>query len=389
MKELRQILKTVGRYRLGGERWALATVVETSGSFFRAPGARMVVDERQQTVGTMGGGCLEGNLLEHARQVRASGTSQLVTYDCTADDDVLWGSGRGCAGVARILLEALPRSGGVEFIEFLRSCMASRTSGVLATAYEWEGPHAAPMPQRLILREDGSIEDDFHDSEVREVVEREARQEWAHLDSRRVPVARPYSRLCHCPGGSVHLLIEPVQPPTRLVVFGAENHLAPLVRFAAELGWDVAVVDHRPSRARPERFPEASAVLLAAADETADKVELDWRSVVLVMTQDYLHDLALLRHLVGADLAYLGLLGPRERTGRLMSDLKREGVQPDKEAGHRVFNPAGLDIGAETAEEIGLSIIAEILAFLTGRQGGYLRNRGGPIHDRELNRCTS
>ena len=383
MKELRRILKQVGR--AGNERWAMATVVETSGSFYRVPGARMVVDAHQQTIGTMGGGCLEGDLLEHAQEVRESGLSQLLTYDSTSDDDVLWGTGRGCAGVTKILLEALPRSGGVEFVEFLGSCVASRGSGVLTTAYEWEGREDAAMPQRLILREDGSIEDDFRESEVREVVEREARKEWDHLVSRRAPSARPYSRSCDYPGGSVRFLVEPVQPPTRLVIFGGDSHIAPLVRFAVELGWDVVVVDHRPSRARPERFPKAGAVLLATADETAAKVELDWRSVVLVMTHDYLNDLALLRHLGGVDLEYLGILGPRERTGRLMSDLKREGVDLRKEAARRLFNPAGLDIGAETSEEIGLSIVAEIQAFLSRRQGGYLRDRNGPIHDRELN----
>ena len=384
MKELQHILETADRAR-SGERLAMATVVETSGSFYRAPGARMVVNARHQTIGTMGGGCLEGDLLERAQEVRETGLSQLLTYDSTSDDDVLWGTGRGCAGVTKILLEALPQAGGVEFVEFLKSCVASRASGVLATVFEWEDREAATMPQRLILREDGSIEDDFRESGVREVVEREARKEWAHVASRRAPPGRPYSRSCDYPGGSVHFLVEPVQPPTRLVVFGADSHIAPLVRFAVELGWDVVVVDHRPSRVQAERFPEASAVLLSTADETADKVALDWRSVVLVMTHDYLNDLALLRHLVGVELGYLGILGPRERTGRLMSDLKREGVDLPEEAAHRVFNPVGLDIGAETSEEIGLSIIAEIQAFLTGRQGGHLRNRSGPIHERELN----
>ena len=383
MKELQRILETADRAR-SGERLAMATVVETSGSFYRAPGARMVVTARQQTIGTMGGGCLEGDLLEHAHEVRETGLSQLLTYDSTSEDDVLWGTGRGCSGVTTILLEALPQAGGVEFVEFLESCVASRTSGVLATAFEWEDRDAAAKPQRLILREDGSIEDDFRDGGMREVVEWEARKEWAHLASRRAP-AQPYSRSCDYPGGRVHFLVEPVQPPTRLVVFGADSHIASLVRFAVELGWDVVVVDHRPSRARAERFPEASAVLLSTADETADKVALDWRSVVLVMTHDYLNDLALLRHLVAVDLEYLGILGPRERTGRLMSDLKGEGVDLNEEATHRLFTPVGLDIGAETSEEIGLSIIAEIQAFLTGRQGGHLRNRSGPIHERELN----
>ncbi len=383
MTELRHILETADRAR-SGERLVMATVVETSGSFYRAPGARMVVDARQQTIGTMGGGCLEGDLLAHAHVVRETSLSQLLTYDSTSDDDVLWGTGRGCAGVTKILLEALPQAGGVEFVEFLESCVASRASGVLATAFEWEDREAAAMPQRLILREDGSIADDFRDSGMREVVEWEARKEWVHLASRRAP-ARSYSRSCDYPGGRVRFLVEPVQPPTRLVVFGADSHIAPLVRFAVELGWDVVVVDHRPSRARPERFPEASAVLLSTADETADKVALDWRSVVLVMTHDYLNDLALLRHLAAVDLEYLGILGPPERTGRLMSDLKREGVDLNEEAAHRLFTPVGLDIGAETSEEIGLSIIAEIQAFLTGRQGGHLRNRTGSIHERELN----
>jgi xanthine/CO dehydrogenase XdhC/CoxF family maturation factor len=154
-----------------------------------------------------------------------------------------------------------------------------------------------------------------------------------------------------------------------------------VVRIAAELGWEVVVVDWRPAYARRESFPEASAVVLCEAERVGECVEVDGRSVALVMTHHYLHDRSLLRFLLPSAARFIGILGPKRRTEALLEDLREEGLSVTSEQRDRLHGPAGLDIGAESPEQIALALVAEIQAVLAGRPGGWLREREGPIHD--------
>ncbi|MEN8185318.1 MAG: XdhC family protein, partial [Myxococcota bacterium] len=177
------------------------------------------------------------------------------------------------------------------------------------------------------------------------------------------------------------VLVEAIRPPVSLLVLGAGPDAVPVVRLANELGWDVTVVDGRPAYARAEHFPGARAVLLAAPEAVADRVEVDSDSVVLVMTHHYLHDRELLRWLIATPARYVGVLGPRQRTLDLVHDLRDQSALPTDDVLARLHAPAGLDLGSEGVEEIALSILAEIQAVLAGRRGGPLRERKGPIHD--------
>jgi xanthine dehydrogenase accessory factor len=168
----------------------------------------------------------------------------------------------------------------------------------------------------------------------------------------------------------------------RLLVCGAGTDAIPVVRLAALTGWLVTVVDHRPSFATPERFPDAERVVCvnAARDPGAleGAVALDAMSAAVVMAHAATHDRAYLHALLGAGtLRYVGVLGPRRRTLELLEGAA--GVRPN-EIPPRVYAPVGLDLGAETPEEIALSIASEIAAVLASRDGGSLREHGGPIH---------
>jgi len=154
----------------------------------------------------------------------------------------------------------------------------------------------------------------------------------------------------------------------------------PVVRLAHQLGWWVMVADSRPAYATRDRFPDADEVVLADDAEVASKVRIDRDTFVILMTHNYLHDLALLRGLLATPARYIGLLGPRRRTERLLSDLANEGVALDDEGRARLFAPVGLDLGAETPEEIALSVLAEVLAARNERNALRLRDRQGPIH---------
>jgi xanthine dehydrogenase accessory factor len=184
--------------------------------------------------------------------------------------------------------------------------------------------------------------------------------------------------------GDVRAFIEVLQPPPRILVCGAGHDAIPLVRHAAGLGWRVSVADDRETFLTRERFPGAGDFVHTEPEKLFDSAGLDRRTYAVVMTHNFLRDLGYLRSLLGTDVAYIGMLGPRDRLDRLLENLAREGVRPTEEDLRKIHGPAGLDLGAEGPEEIAAAIVAEILAVRRGRAAGFLRDRAGPIHDRAV-----
>lgn len=391
MKDLQTILSRARVLDEAGKPYVLATVVQTSGSVYRGPGTRMLIEADLQSLGTISGGCLEGDVRENAQAVFADGQPRLLHYDATSEDDILWGTGLGCSGTVDVLLERLPQDAPFHYPTFLHGCALENRHGVLVTVFATEGKTNAAPGQHLILdeREQSGLRmgaadayDDIADLELREIALNAASGVLATLDDTRLPIALGYTRHYELTHGKAALLIEPLLPPIALYLFGAGYDAVPLAQLAGELGWRVTVADHRPSYARAERFPWARQVLLAQPGHLPEDLQFDNRSCAVIMSHNYLQDQALLRDLLGAPLAYLGVLGPHQRTQRLLADLLKEEIAPSDEQTARLFSPVGLDIGAETAEEIALSILGEIQAALTSRQGGSLRDHPGPIHDR-------
>jgi xanthine/CO dehydrogenase XdhC/CoxF family maturation factor len=168
--------------------------------------------------------------------------------------------------------------------------------------------------------------------------------------------------------------------PIPLVIFGATPNALPLVRLVKELGWHVTVVDHRPAYARPDRFPLADEVLLCQAEEVKEKVLLTRRTLAVVITHNYLYDEELLPTLLDSSVRYIGILGSKSRTEKLLADLSHEGMSVEDAGLQRIHSPIGLDIGAEAPEELALAIVSEIQAFLTQHTAGFLKNRTTPLH---------
>jgi xanthine dehydrogenase accessory factor len=181
-------------------------------------------------------------------------------------------------------------------------------------------------------------------------------------------------------GGNIEVFIEIIEPQVPLVIFGAGDDVLPILPFARNLGWHTTVVDTRARPSSIDRFAAADAVLLCCPEEVSGNLALTERSAVVLMTHNYLHDLELLKLLLPRRVRYLGCLGPKRRTERLLLELSGGGVTAGDAYLRQVHAPAGLDIGAETPSEIAFSIIAEIKAVLRGREGGLLRNRKGSIH---------
>ncbi|MGI8519078.1 MAG: XdhC family protein, partial [Actinomycetota bacterium] len=182
-------------------------------------------------------------------------------------------------------------------------------------------------------------------------------------------------------GHEVRAFIESVLPPLRLLVCGAGHDAIPVIKLASELGWRTVVVDDRPEFLDRSRFPGAGELVEAQPGEAAARAGSDRRCYALVMSHNYLRDRDYLKSFLASDVSYIGMLGPQARTERLLADLDTEGIAPSSERLAALHGPAGLDLGSEGPEEIAVAIVAEILAVARAREGGYLRDRSGTIHD--------
>lgn len=372
MKELQDVVEAFEKVEQFGTIAALATIVKVSGSTYRRPGARMLMTQDGQLVGSISGGCLESDVFEHAQGVMTSGEPIIVKYDTMSDEDIVWGLGLGCNGMVQVLIERLTPESKLSPIAFIAQCIHRQQPGVLATVFRIEGQVRAKVGDCVMLYEDGTLTSSIQDAELAAGVVKDARE--VLRDSRSTVNAYQFSH------GSAEVLIEAIQPPVPLTIFGAGHDSMPLVRIAKELGWHVTVVDSRPAYATPDRFPLADAVVVCRPEALREKVCLSDRAVAAIMTHNYLHDLKLLETLLPLPLRYIGILGPKSRTERLLQELQQKGIVLTDEQLSRLYGPVGLDIGSDTPEEIALAILAEVQAVLANRSGGFLRNRQGPIH---------
>lgn len=392
MRELRDILDAYARLAARGEAGVLASVAHVAGSTYRRAGARMLVLPDETMVGLISGGCLEGDLLEHARRVRETGVPALVQYDHRGQDDIVWGLGLGCAGAVDVWLERVDAAHPGPLAK-LSAWSQARLNGAIATALsgpragerrmleasgELSGPLAAPAVdsalreclvakngRRLTLPLDDLAAGSKADAGASAAASRSA----AEGDGRRFgPVADP------------SIWIEVARAPLRLALFGAGPDAIPLARIAREIGWDVTVLDHRGAYAVAERFPGADVQHVEVA-RAVDAAAVDARTHAVVMTHHYLHDRTILGALLATPAPYVAVLGPKQRTLDLLGEIAGEGREVGEEDRARVFGPAGLDVGADAPEEIALAICAEVQAFAAGRSGGSLRERKGPIHE--------
>src|SRR5207249_2954091 len=225
---------------------------------------------------------------------------------------------------------------------------------------------------RLVGRPGGDVDGSLGDPEIDAEATAVARE---LLDAERSEI-RTFA-------GGVRSFVEVLEPPLRLVICGAGHDAIPLVAAASVVGWSAVVVDDRPAFLSGDRFPGAHAfVHVEDPADVAKATAIDARTHVVVMTHNFMRDKEYLRSLLTTDAAYIAMLGPAARTQRLLMELADEGVAITDRIREQLHGPAGLDLGAEGPEEIAQAIVAEIVAVKRGRDGGFLRMRPGPIHDR-------
>ena len=372
MTTQREVVGALSNAAAGGNSVVLATVVRVTGSSYGGVGARMVIRTDGSTVGLVSGGCLESDLAEHARRVHASGRSEVVTYDTRDDDDAPWGLGLGCNGLIEVLLEPLAPSAARDVAAVIDQALAGDSPSVIATVIRAPdaktGLPAIGAHALLGGAEVQSIGEWGSGSALGDAAQYVAEG----LAAGRRGLVREI--------GAIEVAFEVVMPAVRLIVCGTGPDAAPVARFASQLGWDVTVVDHRPlTNAHSSRFPGARVVECAEALRLAEVVMLTPRSAAVVMSHNLTRDRDYVHALLEATVAYLGVLGPRPRTERMLAELTAEDGTP-MTIGDRLFAPVGMDIGGEGPDAIALSIISQISAVTSGRAGGHLRDRRAPLH---------
>jgi len=330
----------------------LATVCRTEGSTYSKAGHRILIADTGDYQGLISGGCLEGDLAEHAAKVIADGQARRVTYDMRDDADELWGLGIGCNGLLEILLQRLDQTSNYEPFRTLSTCIQGRSPVIAATLVD-ANSKTVPIGATFVLSSGGE-----------------------QLLPSRLPAPLAATVKEHClefeqgvsarlithqqADGDMTVLYTRVLPLPRMLVLGAGLDAIPVINIADELGWGITVMDHREAYLEKAGLDERTNAFLIDPEKLHLETDLSQYSAAIIMSHHLATDMTYLRQLAPSSIPYVGILGPRIRRDRLIEDLSDENL-----AGlDRIKGPVGLDIGANSPESIALSILAEIHALL-------------------------
>ena len=349
--EWRALIDAIGSLSEGAPTAALATLVRTRGSTFRHAGTRMLVHADGRIVCELSGGCPQRDIVERARAVIRDGKPVRVAYNAESGLDVLMEM--GCGGELEVLIEPVERNDALTWLAPLETCLRERKPATLATWFARDG--ATILPRHAL--DDGA--------------------NTPACDTLRAALARPRPGRAEVvavssEGSHDEVLLEPLQPLHALVVIGSNATSHALLRFACMLGWQTVLVDNDARRLDVPDLPTGTVTCCVEPSGLHHAVTFDPHTSVMVMTHNLAQDVAYLQALEGVPLTYVGALSSRERSARLLDEL----AMPE----WLLHAPAGLDIGANTPEEIALAIAAEILAVQHVRAGGSLQAAIGTIH---------
>ncbi|SDJ86591.1 XdhC family protein [Natronorubrum texcoconense] len=367
----------------------LATIVDVEGNAYRRPGAKMLLDEAGEGVGSITAGCLEDELLVAAKSVRERGRPELVTYDLMEDDDDVWGLGVGCNGIIDVLLEPLTDA----YRPAVEAFDEGRSVAVLTVL---EGDDEGDEGDERTGR-DGSGEEDaslahgdrayYHPEEgVLATPDGEPATAWPD------DLAGPATDLAErgradtieieVRGERLEVFIDGLAAPTELVVFGSGHDVGPVTELAAKNDFRVTVVSFRGSVDLEDRFPDADETVTTSPAAIDDGINLDGRTYAVVMTHNFVDDRLTIERLLDSPVPYVGLMGPQERFEEMTEAFESEGTTFDGAALSSLYTPIGLDLGGGSPYQIAHSIVAEVLAVSNDRTPQHLNAREGHIHDR-------
>ncbi|MXR41045.1 XdhC/CoxI family protein [Halobaculum sp. WSA2] len=351
----------------------LATVVGVEGNAYRRPGAKMVLSADGEGIGAITAGCLEEDLVSVADRIRETGRPEVVTYDLMDDEEEdVWGLGVGCNGVIDVLVEPLTET----YRPAVEAFGAGRDVAVLTVLDGGDGAladgdRAYYRPDDGTLRTpEGDPATDWPDSlsDPAGALADRGRGDTLVVDDRA--------------GGTVEVFVDGIAAPTELVVFGTGHDVGPVTELAARNDFRVTVVGFRGAVDLDDRFPEADRTVTTSPANVDEALAPDERTHAVVMTHNFVDDRLVVESLLDAGVAYVGLMGPRERFEEMLEEFAAEGRTFDESELEPLYTPVGLDLGGGSPYQIAHSIVAEVLAVANDRRPGHLKAREGPIHER-------
>lgn len=367
MKEIEKIIQSYESTDWVNEKAALGTVVKVEESAYRRVGARIYVNSNGQWIGGISGGCLEGDALKRAQIAINKNKSSIVVYDTMDDDSHQIGVGLGCNGRIEVLFSPIDHTDENNPIEFLKTITSTRQTEVLLQVLSHKSAHTNLIstfyPQSKL-------------SELAKLTSLEISNIETAISTSKHKRKSKVFNLENKSGEKFEMLVELINPKVKVICIGDNYDVNAFVSIVEELGWEIHVAG-KIRKLNKHIFQLASSV---CTYEEAPNIPVDDHTAVILMSHDYKTDLTLLQHYLEKDLPYIGLLGPKKRMDKMQNELK---TTIDLSSRPNIFGPVGLDIGAESPEEIALSIVSEIIATLRNRDGSSLRNRVGPIHLRD------
>jgi xanthine dehydrogenase accessory factor len=349
----RALIDTFNTWRQEGQPFALATVTETAGSTYSKAGRHLLIKANGEHAGLLSGGCLEGDLADHARDVIHNGVACLISYDMRDDADDLWGIGLGCNGMMHILLQRLDAGSNWQPFHALAAAMAGQQRRTAALVIASDSS-IAPLGASAIADRSGQLLQQHDWSEEIEFVVPDS-----------LPAIIPNASLA----GHTSVLYWAIEPWPRLLLLGAGPDAVPIVNTARLLGWEVTVADHRPHYIDSSGFENADIKKLIAPVTVAAELPLEQYDAIVVLSHHletdriYLQQLAAIPAQNAPD--YLGILGPAARKQKLLDDLDGDTTI----LAGLLRGPVGLDLGASNPETIALSLISEIQLVLQQSSG--------------------
>jgi len=343
-----ELFEHIDQLRRAPGRVAVATLVNTRGTTPRKEGAKMLVGEGGGVLGSVTiGGCVDAQVIEETADVLDKNRPRLL--ELNLGDEEAWEIGLTCGGTIEVFVEPLTPELYVKVREH-----AAR------------GGHAAIVTRldsgaKLLLLDDGTSEGTLGEAFLDERFAAEAREAMAAGLSRTLVLE------------GVRAFVEVIAPPAMLLVVGASHVAMPLTTLARTLGYRTVVMDGRPRFATSERFPDVDELRVGIPSEMIREYALTPSAALVLVAHDYKYDLPVLRHALGTDIGYIGMLGSARRGATILKFLSDEGVTDAQLK--RVRVPIRLDLGARSAPEIALAILAEIQAARAGGTGQPLSAR--------------
>jgi xanthine dehydrogenase accessory factor len=365
---MNDVFDEILRLKQQGQRGALCTIISSKGSLPMSGKAKMLVGADGTMVGTVGGGCLEADVWAEAQRVVKKDIAKIASFILT--EQHAGESGLNCGGKVEIFIEPVVPDRMTAIFEEIARIRAEGEKGAIATVISSRIPPAMKEKSKLVLRADGTTlgaigEGGFIEDYVRQKAEEVMREDYLTILQFEVNDEEA-QRWGLEPGDALDVFVEPIVAIPTLYLFGGGHVSLQIAKVAKMVGFKIVVIDDRPAFANKERFPMADDTRVEDLYTVFERLKIDDQSYIVAVTRGHQHDEPVIEQAIRTDARYIGMIGSKRKISRMWKKLIERGADKNRLA--QVHAPIGLEIGADTPEEIAVSIVAQLIQSRRGRK---------------------